>query len=159
MRTRAPLTGLLASIVLGLITAVPGGPARIDAAFAAAPEGRLVVTWRQEAPAALADGDVRAVARSKVNVHRSVVVSKGGRTAAVAARLQADPRVASVVPDAVGRATDWPSDPNSVPTDAVFLPLQEDMRDIGMPSAWSMTSSPSSTPATNGPTRISRPCR
>lgn len=138
MRTRAPLTGLLAAILLGLVTAVPGGPARIDAAFAAAPAGRLVVTWRDAVPAALADGDVRAMAASRANPRRSVVVAKDGRAAEVAARLAADPRVESVVPDAIGRAVDWP-EATSEPSDELWTRWQADMRLIGMPSAWSMT--------------------
>jgi subtilisin family serine protease len=139
VRTRAPLTGLLAAIVLGLVTAVPGTAASNSSAFDDAPAGRLVVTWRDEAPAALADGDVRATKPSRVNPHRSVVVARGGTAAQVAARLQRDPRVASVVPDAVGRATDWPEDPAAVPTDELWDKWQGDMRRIGMPSAWSIT--------------------
>ena len=138
MRNRAPLTGLLAAILLGLLMAVPGGPGHINQAFAAAPDGRLVVTWRDEAPSTLADGDVQAIRPSRSNAHRSVVVAKGGRTAAVASRLQDDPRVASVVPDAVGRATDWP-EAGAEPDDELWDQWQDDMRLIGMPSAWGIT--------------------
>jgi subtilisin family serine protease len=138
VRTRAPLTGLLVAILLGLITAVPAA-ASDDAGFAAAPHGRLVVAWREGAPATLADGDVRAMTNSRVNPHRSVVKARGGTAAQVAARLQRDPRVESVVPDAVGRATDWPGDATSDPTDELWTEWQDDMRLIGMPSAWSMT--------------------
>jgi subtilisin family serine protease len=138
VRTRAPLTGLLAAILLGLLTAVPGGPAHIDQAFAAAPEGRLVVTWRDTAPATLADGDVQSFRPSRANARRSLVVAKGGRAADVAARLEVDPRVASVVPDAVGRATDWPEG-GSEPDDELWDQWQDDMRLIGMPSAWGIT--------------------
>ncbi len=138
MHTRAPLTGLLAAILLGLLTAVPGGPVQVDPAFAAAPEGRLVVTWRDAAPATLADGDVQDFRPSRANGHRSLVVAKGGRAADVAARLEVDPRVASVVPDAVGRATDWP-EAGSAPDDELWLQWQADMRRIGMPSAWGIT--------------------
>ena len=138
MRTRGPLTALLAAILLGLLMAVPGGPAAIDQAFAAAPDGRLVVTWRDPAPATLADGDVQAFRPSRANAHRSVVVAKGGRVGAVAARLEDDPRVASVVPDAVGRATDWPA-AGAAPDDELWNQWQADMRLIGMPSAWGIT--------------------
>jgi subtilisin family serine protease len=138
VRTRAPLTGLLAAILLGLLTAVPGGPVHIDQAFAAAPDGRLVVTWHDTVPATLADGDVQTFRPSRANEHRSLVVAKGGRAADVAARLENDPRVASVVPDAVGRATDWPA-AGSVPDDELWDAWQADMRLIGMPSAWGMT--------------------
>ena len=138
MRTRPPLTGLLAAILLGLLMAVPGGPAPIDQAFAAAPEGRLVVTWRDAAPATLAEGDVHSYRPSPANKHRSVVVAKGDRAGDVAARLEVDPRVASVVPDAVGRATDWP-EAGAAPDDELWDQWQADMRRIGMPSAWGMT--------------------
>ena len=81
------------------------------------------------------------MANSRVNAHRSLVVAKarGGTAAQVAARLQGDPRVESVVPDAVGRATDWPDDAGSSPTDELWDEWQADMRLIGMPSAWSIT--------------------
>ena len=138
MHNRAPLTGILAAILLGLLTAVPGGPGQIDAAFAAAPDGRLVVTWRDTAPATLADGDVESFKPSRANAHRSLVVAKGGRAAAVAARLEDDPRVASVVPDAIGHATDWP-EAGAEPDDALWDTWQADMRLIGMPSAWGIT--------------------
>ena len=138
MRTRAPLTGLIAAVLLGLLMAAPGGPAQIDEAFAAAPDGRLVVTWRGAAPATLDEGDVQSYRPSRANEHRSVVVAKGGRAADVAANLEVDPRVASVVPDAVGRATDWP-EAGSAPDDELWDQWQADMRRIGMPSAWGIT--------------------
>jgi subtilisin family serine protease len=138
VRTRPPLTGLLAAILLGLLTAVPGGPVHVDQAFAAAPHGRLVVTWRGTAPATLGDADVQAFRPSRANEHRSLVVAEGGRAADVAARLEADPRVASVVPDAVGRATDWPA-AGAEPDDELWDTWQADMRLIGMPSAWGIT--------------------
>ena len=138
MRTRAPLTGLLAAILLGLLMAVPGGPAQIDEAFAAAPDGRLVVTWRTTAPATLADAEVEAFKPSRADKHRSVVVAKGGRAADVASRLKDDPRVASVVPDALGRALDWP-EAGFDPDDELWVDWQDDMRVIGMPSAWGIT--------------------
>ena len=138
VRTRAPLTGFLAAILLGLLMAVPGGPAHIDEAFAAAPDGRLVVTWHDTAPTTLAGGDVQSFKRSRTNEHRSVVVAKDGRASDVAARLEDDPRVASVVPDAIGRATDWP-EAGAEPDDEHWVQWQDDMRLIGMPSAWGIT--------------------
>ena len=138
MRTRAPLTGLLTAILLGLLMAVPGGPGQIDQSFAAAPDGRLVVRWRDAAPATLDQGGVQTYRPSQANEHRSLVVAKGGRAAEVASRLESDPRVASVVPDAVGRATDWP-EAGSVPDDQLWVQWQADMRRIGMPSAWGIT--------------------
>ena len=138
MHTRAPLTALLAAITLGILTAVPGGPAPIDAAFAAAPNGRLVVRWRQAAPSVLDDAGIASHRASPASPDRSVVVAKRGRAAEVAARLQADPRVASVVPDAIGRVTEWP-EALSEPADPLWTQWQADMRRIGMPAAWSIT--------------------
>jgi subtilisin family serine protease len=134
---RRPLAALVAAILLGVLTAVPGGPIGIDAAFAAASAGRLVVTWRHDAPSALAVGGVAEVERSATNRHRSVVVAKKGEAAAVAARLKADPRVQSVVPDAIGSVVDWPAD--VPPDDDLYASYQADMRLIGMPSAWQLT--------------------
>ena len=99
MHNRAPLTGLLAAILLGLLTAVPGGPGQIDAAFAAAPDGRLVVTWRDTAPATLADGDVESFRPSRANAHPALGIAKGGRAAALAAPREDDPRHATLDPD------------------------------------------------------------
>jgi subtilisin family serine protease len=138
VHTRTPLIGILAAVLLGLVTAVPGGPARIDPAFAAAPEGRLVVTWRDAAPDALSLDGVASVARSRLNEQRSVVVAKGGRTGDVAARLLDDARVASVVPDAIGRVADWP-DGSAPPNDDLWTTWQADLRLIGMQSAWAVS--------------------
>ena len=132
---RRPVIALVAAVLLGLLTAAPGGPMGIDSAFAAAPGGRLVVTWAGKAPAALADDGVASVRKSKANPHRAVVVTRPGRAADVAARLQADAQVASVVPDAVGSVTDWP-DADTEPSDALWTSAQDDMRLIGMPDAW-----------------------
>jgi subtilisin family serine protease len=134
----APLAALIAAIVLALLTAVPGGPLGTQSAFAAAPEGRLVVTWRDAAPDALADADVAEVKRSRLNGSRAVVVARAGQAAAVAARLKADPRVASVVPDAVASVADWPMSA-STPNDSLYLKSQADLPLIGMPAAWPMT--------------------
>jgi subtilisin family serine protease len=133
-----PLAALLAAILLGLLTAVPGNPVAIDSAFAAAPAGRLVVTWKGDAPAALGHGGVDHVQRSHVNRHRSVVVARAGEATAVAARLQNDPRVVSVVPDAVGAVADWPA-AQSEPADPLWADDQFDMRLIGLPEAWTVS--------------------
>ncbi len=138
MGTRSPLTAVLAVILLGLLTAVPGGPVAVEPAFAAAPEGRLVVTWRDEVPTSLAVGDVVSIARARVSSRRSVVVATAGRSAAVANLLRADPRVESVVPDAVLAAVGWP-EPGFPPDDPLWDQYQDDMRLIGMPSAWQVT--------------------
>jgi subtilisin family serine protease len=135
---RRPLTALLAAILLGLLNAVPGGPIRVDSAFAGAPDGRLVVTWRGDAPSTLDDAGVGSVRRSAVDRHRSVVVARAGRVAEVAARLQTDARVASVVPDAIGQALDWPATATD-PDDEFWSSAQDDLRLIGMPDAWTVS--------------------
>ena len=76
-----------------------------------APGGRFVVTWRETAPAQVRIGGVTAVRRAveppSVRRHRRA----RERSAAVARTLRADPRVRSVVPDAVLREYAFPSDP------------------------------------------------
>jgi subtilisin family serine protease len=134
---------MVAAILLGLLTAVPGGPLGTAAAYAAAPDGRLVVTWRDEAPDSLADDGVAAMKRSALNERRSVVIARSGEAAAVAARLKADARVESVVPDAVGSVAEWPL-ASSAPNDALYATNQADLRLIGMPTAWPMTTGASS---------------
>jgi subtilisin family serine protease len=133
----APLAALLAAIVLGPLAAVPGGPFAIDPAWAAAPDGRLVVTWRDPAPANLDLAGIAQVQHSRANAHRSVVVTRSGRTSEVAQRLRDDPRVASVVPDAVGTVAEWPLD--APPDDALYATYQADMLRIGMPGAWAQS--------------------
>jgi len=133
-----PLTALLAAIVLGVLTAVPGGPVPIDSAFATAPAGRLVVTWRGDAPGQLAAAGVEHVRKSELNRHRSVVVARPGEAARLAEKLQRDPRVVSVVPDAIGAVTDWPAD-STEPADPRWFDDQFDMRLIGLPEAWTVT--------------------
>lgn len=132
------LAALSAAILLGLLTAVPGGPVRIESAFASAPAGRLVVTWRGDAPAQLSAAGVEHVSKSKVDRHRSVVVARPGQAARVAEKLRKDPRVESVVPDAIGAVADWPVD-QTEPTDPRWFDDQFDMRLIGLPEAWTVT--------------------
>src|SRR5438132_11747690 len=69
----------LAAVLLALLAAIPGGPQAIQSAFASAPGGRLVVTWKSHAPGSVAVDGVEAVRLSHANVHRSVVVAKNGR--------------------------------------------------------------------------------
>jgi subtilisin family serine protease len=137
-RFATPIAAALAGILLALLTAVPGGPIAVDSAFAAAPDGRLVVTWRSDAPATLAVDGVAEVRRSASNSRRSVVVARDGATASVAARLKADPRVESVVPDAIGTVVEWPVE-SGTPDDPLWSSYQADMRRIGMPAAWPVT--------------------
>jgi subtilisin family serine protease len=127
----------LAAVLLALLAAVPGGPQAIQTAAASAPDGRLVVAWTSVAPASLPLDGVAAVHRSQANPHRSVVVANAGRAEDVAAALRADPRVASVVPDAVASVADWPAD--EPPDDTLYATYQHDMPLIGMPAAWQLT--------------------
>lgn len=133
----APIAATLVAVLLALLAIVPGGPAPIDEAVAKAPDGRLVVLWRDDAPSALADAGVAELHLSKTNARRSVVIAKPGQAAAVAKRLEKDPRVKAVVPDAVGSVVAWPED--AAPSDELWSAYQYDMRLIGMPAAWQYT--------------------
>ncbi len=135
---RPPLAALVAAIALGVLASIPGGPVRVESAFAAAPGGRLIVTWREKAPATLAIAGVADVRASASNGRRSVVVARGDNAPELAARLLADPRIKSVVPDARLAVADWPLDVPD-PNDSLWLGAQGDMRRIGMPEAWPVT--------------------
>ena len=128
---------LLAALVLAFLAWVPGGPMPVDRTFAAAPNGRLVVTWRSDAPATVAVDGVASVRRSRANQHRSVVVANAGRAGDVAKRLLADPNVKSVVPDAIASVADWPAD--APPDDTLYATTQADFPHIGVPGAWALT--------------------
>jgi subtilisin family serine protease len=134
---RTARLALLAAIVLSCVAAFPGAPNAIQVADAAAPDGRLVVTWRDAAPAAVGLDGVAAVHRSHANRHRSVVVARAGHAGDVARDLRADPGVESVVPDAVGAVADWPQD--NPPDDTLYATNQKDFPLIGVPGAWTMT--------------------
>jgi len=131
-----PLAPLAASL-LAFVAAIAGGPMFGQSAFASAPDGRLVVTWRADAPATLDLDGVAAVQRSHANPHRAVVIARAGRAADVAATLGTDSRVASVVPDAIGSVADWPAD--APPDDQYYGSYQGDFPLIGVPAAWQRT--------------------
>jgi subtilisin family serine protease len=137
MAMRTPRTSLSAALLLAFLAWVPGGPLAVGNAFAAAPDGRLVVTWRTEAPTTLAIDGVVSVHRSRANEHRSVVVVRAGRSADVAARLRHDPNVESVVRDAIASVADWPAD--TAPDDTLYPTAQADFPLIGMPTAWTLS--------------------
>ena len=142
MSRRTARPAILAAVFLALLAWVPGGPLAIDRSFAAAPDGRLVVTWRTAAPATLALDGVASIRGSQANGHRAVVVARAGSAADVAARLRANPNVESVVPDAIASVADWPAD--EPPDDTLYATTQADMPLIGMPAAWTLsTGSPS----------------
>jgi subtilisin family serine protease len=137
MSQRAARPAMLAAVLLALVAWVPGGPIAIDRSFAAAPDGRLVVTWRTDAPASLAVDGIASVRRSHANRHRAVVVANTGRAADVAARLRANPNVEFVVPDAIASVADWPAD--EPPDDPLYATTQADLPLIGMPAAWALS--------------------
>jgi subtilisin family serine protease len=137
MTRTTPRAALLAALVLAFLAWVPGGPIAIDQTFAAAPDGRLVVTWRSDAPTSLAVDGVASVRRSRANQHRSVVVADTGRAGDVAKRLLANPNVESVVPDAIASVADWPAD--APPDDTLYATTQADFPHIGVPGAWALT--------------------
>ncbi|HSL98068.1 MAG TPA: S8 family serine peptidase [Candidatus Deferrimicrobiaceae bacterium] len=132
----APTAAVVSALVLAMLALAPGG-APIDAVFAGAPDGRLVVLWRDAVPSDLADGGVSEHRPARTNPNRSVVVTRAGQTAAVAARLAGDPRVRAVVPDALGSVVGWPDD--AAPNDTLWSGYQADMRLVGMPAAWRYT--------------------
>jgi subtilisin family serine protease len=134
MPTRTPRFALSVAFLLAFVAWVPGGPLAVSDAFAAAPDGRLVVTWRTDAPNTLAIDGVASLHRSNANEHRAVVVASAGRAADVAARLRADPNVEFVVPDAIASVADWPAD--EPPDDTLYAAAQADFPLIGMPAAW-----------------------
>jgi subtilisin family serine protease len=139
---RLPRLAPLAALILVCLAAIPNGPRPVDAAFASAADGRLVVTWRAgslapETEQPLGIEGVAEVRRSASNERRAVVVARAGRTEAVAAKLRDDPRIESVVPDAIGRVADWPLD--TAPNDSLYATNQHDFDVIGMPAAWQLT--------------------
>ncbi|HYO42743.1 MAG TPA: S8 family serine peptidase [Candidatus Limnocylindrales bacterium] len=141
MRIRL-LAAVLSAVVLAATGALPGGPVAVDAAVAAAPNGRLVVVWKGDrVPALVAAGaagvdGIASVASSPARAHRSLVVAAPGRTADVAARLAADPRVAAVVPDARIARVAFPETP---PNDSLYASYQADLPLINVPGAWVTT--------------------
>lgn len=136
MSRSRPLVVLLAAALLAVLVAVPGGPVTVDAALASAPGGRLIVVWKGEATPELRGGGVARTSTSRWSRHRAVVTAEAGRTADVAARLLADPRVAAVVPDAPLHAAAFPASP---PDDAFYAPYQPDLGLINVPGAWLTT--------------------
>jgi subtilisin family serine protease len=131
----------IAALLLAVGLAVPSvtptlaaGPA-VRAIDTAAPGGRLVVMWRDAAPARVRLQGVKA-SRQSAFAQRSLVVAEKGKAGLVAAKLRADPRVLSVVPDARVEATDWPAD--GAPSDTLY-DEQEDLAQIDVPEAWSTT--------------------
>ena len=132
-RYAVALAGLLL-VITGAVPVAAAGPA-VRPADAAAPGGRLVVMWRDQAPSSLAMPGARAM-RASAMAQRSVVIAKPGAAGRLAATLRADPRVLAVVPDAVVRASAWPAD--GPPSDPLF-PRQTDLPQVHVPDAWKTT--------------------
>jgi subtilisin family serine protease len=132
---RRPLP-LLVAIVIGLAAAIPVAAADpIRARDADAPDGRLIVLWRDGAPSRIGISGVDDMRRSRSR-QRSVVVAERGEAGEVAAALRKDPRVLAVVPDAVIKALDWPDDE---PPDDPLYPDQGNLTQIGVPDVWPTT--------------------
>jgi subtilisin family serine protease len=170
------VSALVAFGTAGMVVA----PFDVHAADAAAPGGRLIVTWRDghgvagpstsgepggplgaggpgasTGPGASAGPGAstglgtssggpsprstasRAGSSRRPTVRRSVVVAAAGMAATVAARLRADPDVASVVPDSILRVADWPA--NGAPNDPFYATYQADLTLIHVPEAWRIT--------------------
>ncbi len=133
---RRPLALLLA-LAVGLVTAVPVAAATpaVRASDAAAPGGRFIVAWRDDAPNHLAIAGVRRTESSRSG-QRSLVVARAGEAGKVGAALRADPRVLLVTPDAVVNESAWPADGD--PSDTFFAD-QEDLEQIRVPEVWPTT--------------------
>ena len=129
------LNAVIAAALLTALVAAPGGPRPVDPAVASAPGGRLIVVWKSDRAPSLA---IAGVARSHASVRsrRSVVTAEPGRVAEIAARLQADPRVAAVIPDAELHLAAFPE---TVPNDSLYATHQADLRLINLPGAWPVT--------------------
>jgi subtilisin family serine protease len=129
--------GVLLALIVALVGVIPASAASpgIRASDAAAPSGRLVVFWRDAAPARLRLTGVRTIAPAAVG-QRSVVIAERGQAGQVAAALRADPRVLAVVPDAVVHAMGWPVD--APPSDPLY-DQQTDLPQIHVPEAWPTT--------------------
>ena len=133
---RRPLALLLA-LAVGLVMAVPVAAATppVRASDAAAPGGRFIVAWRDDAPNHLAIAGVRRTEPSRRG-QRSLVVARAGEAGKVGAALRADPRVLLVTPDAVVKESAWPADGD--PSDTFFAD-QEDLEQIRVPEVWPTT--------------------
>ena len=135
-RSRSLALAVVALFAMSVISIVPAGPARIDPAVAAAPEGRLVVFWKGAKAPGLS---VAGVARSSSvrGAHRSVVVAEPGQAEAVARQLRRDPRVAAIIPDSRVQALAFPE---TAPSDPGYATgWQADLGLIGVPAAWRVT--------------------
>jgi subtilisin family serine protease len=124
------------AVVLALVSVIPvaAAPADVRASDAKAHGGRLIVLWRDHAPADLGIGGVRRMAKTPMR-QRSVITAMPGQAGVVARDLRRDPRVLSVVPDARIKAADWPADPPDDPR----YGEQDDLDQINVPDAWPTT--------------------
>lgn len=136
MSFRPFLASLMAmALVIGAVGPAAAAPPSRAAADADAFHGRLIVTWSTTPPTSLRMPGVRAV-QGTGRPLRTVVQTRAGASADVAARLRNDPRVLAVVPDASFELTDWPAD--GAPNDPLY-PDQADLARIGVPAAWTHT--------------------
>jgi subtilisin family serine protease len=124
-----------AILITAAISPAAAAPTRVRVSDAAAPGGRLIVLWRDQAPARIAIAGIDRVART-ASGQRSVVVADPGQAGAVARALRSDPRVLAVVPDALVKASDWPAD--GIPNDPRYS-QQPDLDQINVPESWPTT--------------------
>ena len=147
LKARALLVGAIAGLIAFGSFGMVITPLEVHAADAAAPGGRLIVTWRSgvrvagRSAAGAASGST-AAARTSAR-RRTVVVAGPGSAARLAAILRANPDVASVVPDSILRVADWPAD--GAPNDPDFMRYQADLSLIRVPEAWVTTTGTAST--------------
>ncbi len=132
---RRPISALLASVFLLAAVLPVSAASPVRATDTAAPGGRLIVLWRELAPARVSVAGIDHVDRA-ANSQRSVVVAEAGKAGSVARALRSDPRVLAVVPDAVVTASDWPAD--GPPNDPRFG-AQTDLEQIHVPETWPTT--------------------
>ena len=131
-KARTLLTSVLAAVVGFGTFGMAITPVEVRAADAAPPGGRLIVTWRSGGPGTHGVRSGRTSAP-----RRTVVVAAPGTAASLAASLRANPEVASVVPDSIVRAADWPQ--SGAPNDVDFAAYQQDLTLTRVPDAWRIT--------------------
>jgi subtilisin family serine protease len=139
LKARTLLIGCLTALISFGTVGMAMTPLQVNAADAAAPGGRLIVTWTSS----LRTAGFGAATTRTVAPRRTVVVAAPGTAAGLAASLRANPDVASVVPDSIVRAADWPT--TGAPNDPYYAASQGDLVATRVPEAWRITTGTAST--------------
>lgn len=139
LKARTFLAGVLAALVSFGTWGAVITPLEVHAADAAAPGGRLIVTWRSGFRVA----DFGAISVRVPNPRRSVIIAAPGTAADLAASLRANRDVASVMPDSILRIAEWPT--SGAPNDPLYASYQADLSLIRVPEAWQITTGTAST--------------